>query len=276
MPTPDTVQLISPPDGSKDLARDVTMTWQNIDDVYYMFQISTDPAFGPGTDSVLIIFIGNVNPSEERKGLTPGKTYYWRIKAVNDEHEGAWSETWSFTIRPELTVPILVSPIGKYDQGKYVKLVWNKVGVADRYRAKYGTSPSLAGATEQLSTDTVLQIGPLNINTQYYWAVRSENAFGESAYSLIVFFKTGADGVGLEEPEYAVRVYPNPAREYLNMDAQGTRILSWKVLSVDGKKLLESLYTEGIPIPLHSLQAGVYLLEIETEQGVLRHRWIKD
>ena len=110
------------------------------------------------------------------QGLTPGKTYYWRVDAINPANpESPWKGTvWSFRVRPaEAWAP---SPA---DQGRYVdpndNLGWQK-GMNALYHSVY-----IGESFDQVSNaapgggipaiDPMFDPGPLKLATTYYWRV---------------------------------------------------------------------------------------------------------
>ena len=70
----------------------------------------------------------------------------------------------------------------------------------------------------------------------------------------------------------AVRIYPNPTREALHIVAPA-EVLELRVVDVLGKVVLHG---EGETLQVGGLAAGVYYLEIRTEIGVARKRFVKE
>jgi hypothetical protein len=67
--------------------------------------------------------------------LTPGRKYYWRVRAMNDQGVwGPWSKTWNFTARgPAHPLDITVD----YDQAKNAGILRWKANTAGRAPQKY-------------------------------------------------------------------------------------------------------------------------------------------
>lgn len=276
LPKPPQVELVSPADKSTGHGVNVTCEWKRLDDVYYWFQFHTDPGFGPGTDSTLILFIGNVNPTEILTNLQKGKTYYWRVKAVNDEKEGEWSATWSFTIQPVLVTPNPLFPVSLSNQGTYITLKWSKVNGALSYRYRFGLSSNLTGVTPISTTDTFAKIGPLQENKVYYWHVNALRGSEQTAYSAVVFFETG-EGVGLDGfSNGSDVVYPNPARQFITIQTGAASVWSYQVFSMDGKDFGIGKFMDGEPISISRLPAGIYWIRIETDADVKTFKFIKE
>jgi hypothetical protein len=74
----------------------------------------------------------------------------------------------------------------------------------------------------------------------------------------------------------ALNIYPNPANEFLNIEAlmPNLEIKSIIIVDLSGrvvKKELSSLYA---PIQLSDLSSGIYLINIHTNQGLIVHKFI--
>lgn len=280
MPRPPKAVLVKPANGSLDLPEDVTLEWELINDTfnaYYWLQYGTDPNFGPGTDSTLIIFIGNVNPTEKLEDLPLATTYYWRVKAVNDEKEGDWSDTWSFrTISPMLP-PTPISPVNVSDQPLTVTLRWSKVPRATSYRYKIRDLPNLAAISPVTTTDTFVTVTLTKANTFYYWAVGARNATEQSSYSNTVSFSTGDPSSLLPLSDNGnLSVYPNPVGNTLYLMTVEEPVLSWQIIAVDGRVCSngEGNFPEGLNV--EGWPSGVYVLKVQTIEGHRTTRWVKE
>jgi hypothetical protein len=117
-----------------------------------------------------------------------------------------------------VSAPVLVSPPnGAIDQPLTVELRWNGVVSAATYRLQVATD-TLFGSivyNDSTLTDTARQVGPLAVNTQYYWRVNAKNAGGTSAWSTRWGFRTTSqnavvDGRGLPLEFSLSQNYPNP------------------------------------------------------------------
>ncbi|MBD79294.1 MAG: hypothetical protein CL840_10265 [Crocinitomicaceae bacterium] len=70
------------------------------------------------------------------------------------------------------------------------------------------------------------------------------------------------------------KVYPNPAsNEVTVVNGSGSKFISIKILDLNGKEVARTeTVLEVNPIPLYDLQNGVYLIEIENENGLILDR----
>ncbi|MFA5805196.1 MAG: T9SS type A sorting domain-containing protein [Melioribacteraceae bacterium] len=91
------------------------------------------------------------------------------------------------------TTPLLLSPPnGAINQQLNDTLRWNAVQGADSYRVQVATNQNFSSTFEDDSTLTAAYrtIGPLSLNTTYYWRVSAKNVGGASDFSPAFSFKT--------------------------------------------------------------------------------------
>lgn len=81
--------------------------WSGVDDAdFYQIQVAEDENF-----STLVVSDSSEKETYELT-LTPEKTYYWRVRAINtDSKESEWSDQWTFsTVRISETEPDTTKP----------------------------------------------------------------------------------------------------------------------------------------------------------------------
>ena len=90
-------QLQDPLNGSTVPGTSANLFWTSIPSTWWEVQWSTNIAF-VGTSSISV-------PSTlwTPSGLSPGQTYYWRVRRVVPGGAGTWSTTWSFNTSPANT-----------------------------------------------------------------------------------------------------------------------------------------------------------------------------
>ena len=120
-------------------------------------------------------------------GAKDGVTYYYRVTAVNDSGESAYSNIVSGqnkAVTPKPAAPVV--KIGHSSTSGKPMLTWNAVSGATSYKVYRATSQN--GTYSLLGTVTATSY----INTgakdgvTYYYKVKAVNSAGESAYSNIV------------------------------------------------------------------------------------------
>ena len=63
-----------------------------------------------------------------------------------------------------------------------------------------------------------------------------------------------------------IRLYPNPTNGVLNIESEGMMTIS--VMNVLGQKILETTATDNTTVDLSSFESGIYMVRIETANGV--------
>jgi len=73
----------------------------------------------------------------------------------------------------------------------------------------------------------------------------------------------------------ALRVYPNPSTGVVNIDTDGSRVVSVEVLDMQGARVSAGLSRDGVSVDMSLLPAGTYLLHVVTEGGSAWSRVIR-
>ena len=154
---------------------------------YYRLEISTDPSFYStytSIDELPLHFMVS-------GGLETNRTYYWRIKSVNDIGESNWSDTWQFSTWDGYSypsAPSLISPDNNINIiSTNIVLEWERSWGAESYR--------LQVATDYNFNDYDIVYDESNIMTtkravslpytdhRYYWQVQAGNRISSSYWS---------------------------------------------------------------------------------------------
>jgi len=163
-----------------------TFSWQSMGPgLRYQLQISTDAGFANIFYDTNVAGTNTIGTSISVAGMTPGTTYYWRVRVITtgpQAYNSKWSATASFT--PELGVlsaggqvggPDLQSPAyGSDTVGQRPTFSWLAVPGADTYELEVSTNPffAMADAKGPLSHTTWTWEDDLEYGTTYYWRVR--------------------------------------------------------------------------------------------------------
>ena len=80
----------------------------------------------------------------------------------------------------------------------------------------------------------------------------------------------------LKDESSSMRVYPNPASDFVIIDAGDAIILRVDILDINGRIIQsEKLHQSQPTIPLKNLQKGFYLLRVRSDQGEKVFRILK-
>jgi hypothetical protein len=88
------------------------------------------------------------------------------------------------------------------------------------------------------------------------------------------------NGIGLKDPDHKIQmlVFPNPASSSLTIDAGNSNtILDLKVYDILGKEVFaqKNIRAAKSQLNINSLNSGVYLLEVQSEQGAYFTKFVK-
>jgi hypothetical protein len=98
-------------------------------------------------------------------------------------------------------------------------------------------------------------------------AFRHHNCTDEGDLLLDDILVTKAQGLGIEEKEIKMEVFPNPVSEKLNIKAEAV-ISNAKIYALDGKLVLDKKVNEkNFNLDVNSLPNGVYSVELESNSG---------
>ncbi|MFZ1282892.1 MAG: fibronectin type III domain-containing protein [Propionicimonas sp.] len=135
-------------------------------------------------------------------GLKPGTTYYLKVRVITPDggNLSSYSSAISAQTQPASPAPTpdafsLAAPKGlavSESVGTGLRIIWQAVSTAPRYRVQYATAATMAGASYLQSADTSLEIAGLSPGTTYYLKVRVISTAGAnlSAYSAAISVKT--------------------------------------------------------------------------------------
>jgi hypothetical protein len=224
------VVQISPADGTL-LATSTTATisWDPLDAAtlyeYFIF------SYCPTCPDNMTVFINSYTPLTciVIPGLTPGTTYYWKVRVACDYPQvSKWSDLWTFDTALS-SVPYLCSPIcGSSDIILTTNFSWDGVLGATGYELQVvaasadGTANFTGATTYTSDVNAFASIPGLEYATTYYWRVRAANDGVTSAWAVCLF-------TTMDEP---VVVEPTPPVEVITNEITPTWI--WVIIAIGG------------------------------------------
>jgi hypothetical protein len=124
---PDAPTLLSPENGATDIDTAITLLWEAVADADdYDIQVSTSNDFESYVENVT----GETGSSYDISGLDYSQTYYWRVRASNEDGDSDWSDIWSATTvtPPTYTISVSANPTeggtvsgdGAFEQGSRI------------------------------------------------------------------------------------------------------------------------------------------------------------
>lgn len=213
-----------------------------------------------------VICVGAVNFNDELASFSSqGPSMWTDVPEYNDYPYTAGSATEIGLIRPDICAP-----------GVQIKSL--DYNTTDGYTLMDGTSmatPLVAGAVALMLSKnhelTPAQISEILERTAVKLTEHKSNDFGTGRLDALAAVNA-VDYDGIEEKQGKAQVYPNPSTGDFTVACEGIQAIS--VFSVDGK-LLKTIEVNGSEYRIENLPKGVYVLKIDTENGVIMNKIVK-
>lgn len=262
------VALNSPLDGNT-VSTGFDFAWSAIDGATYTIEISTSSTFSSTAFSATTT---SNSYSSSNFSLTPGVTYYWRVKAAKDGYTSSTSSVEAFVIElPTLSAVTLSSPTGGVTVEDGFNFSWSAISGAT-YTLEISSLATFASVMYSVSSTTnSYSSASLDLadGTKYYWRVKASMSGYQSSTSSIESFSTPASAV-VTPPTSDL---PTEDEGYNEM--QGLRIENLWIYSINEANFPEQLgsdqrgmaaYKGNLYISERADGAG-YLLEFSGETG---------
>ncbi len=212
-----------------------------------------------------VICVGAVNFNDVLGDFSSEGPSTWSdVAQYNDYPYSSGSATNIGLIRPDVCAP-----------GVNIKSL--DFNTTNGYCLKSGTSmatPCVTGTIAlMLSKDhelTPAQIDEILERTAIPLSAHKSNDFGSGRIDALAAVNA-IGNVGIEENDDNFTVFPNPTNGIINVNANGLKNIV--VFNTLGQKVYETVKNQ---IDLSQLGAGLFLIRIETAQGVSMQRIIKD
>jgi len=259
----------------------------------------------PGCDddgSILIRFTGNYHFSKriDVSGYGFGGSYYLDTAATKYRIENlkpgkyivkVWDKT---CCHVDFVINIKCAPPSSgfattFISANSARLNWDKSDCADGYRVDYrqqGTSIwNQIGVKTNVGRKTINGLQP---STTYEWRVSTKcnetDMFKYIDHSATQTFTTTPLRIGEEQilNSTDIILYPNPAPHYLTVSFENVSTTSTlKVINTLGKTVIEKQLADEtnayeLQLDVSQLQNGFYILQMETDDGISRSRFIKN
>jgi gliding motility-associated-like protein len=188
-----------------------TANWEAVSEAHtYLIDVATDVNFTSYVVGYNNTDAGN-GTSLNITGLVPGKTYYYRLLAINE----CWTNEYSATISYS-TTPLPLAPTATAGTNMSTTAVtanWIAVSNATGYSLDIATDINfttfvLGYNNLNVGNVTTLNVSGLKTGTTYYYRVLASNVCGESTYSNTISFVTNGVSVVVVKAENDTEVEP--------------------------------------------------------------------
>lgn len=163
-----------------------------------------------------------------------------------------------------------------YHNSTMIELIWNNSATPDHWEVQYGRSGFYLGhGTIDRVDDSSHLVRNLEPNTSYDFYVRG--LCGDSAYTPWVFITATTDEripqSVLEVQDASISLYPNPANGRCVVDCGGVEVECLRLYTVDGRMIKEQT-VKNDKFELSLPNAGLYIVELQTRQGLVHKRLV--
>ena len=128
----------------------------------------------------------------------------------------------------------------------------------------YRDSLKIADTTQMIYTST---------SGKYQVQITDSNGCISDLSSPYIFTFTGINNASFL---HLAKIYPNPTTGILTIETPGIKDAQLSVMNITGQVQFQSVINEKADLNLHSLSSGIYLLRIQSKDGVLMERVVKE
>ncbi len=273
---PSIVSLLTPTNSSTDVSVRPEFDWKKSSLAEeYLVQIAEDDNF----DAIFIDSVLTQPDFTTSKNLQFDSTYYWRVKAINEAGESAWSETWSFTTIVEApnSSTLLFPENGSEVNTLLPEIIWSQTPRAHTYKFELTDTQTFAYSIIDSSvTDTTfLPSAKLENATKYYWRVKAFGDGGESEWSetftFFIPFSVSINPEDVPDKFSLSQNYPNPFNPstQINYTLANNTHVKLRVFNALGQQVAtlvderKSAGNYSITFDATSLSSGFYFYSIE-------------
>ncbi len=211
----------------------ITFTGDSLAQAYLTsFSTSKEGTYTPLPESATTVVV--------HENLTPGVTYWYKVRAINDDGVSNATEPVFGTIplptdpNPEPNAPPTPTGFTAVGGAKRIELSWNASALATAYDLEFATSPT--GVFTELDLNplarTTYSHTGLPDDTMRYYRIRAKNASGTSLYTTTINAKTNVGtttppgtlrGIGLLGDSNTNQAgYVSPANQWATLLARAT------------------------------------------------------
>ncbi len=212
---PAIVELHQPEDEAVSVSTEPELVWNAAAraDTYHL-QVSDEPDFSDPLVDEEELTDTYYQLDQELENET---TYYWQVRANNENGFGDWSEAWSFTTTVDAPEIVELEAPEEESTGIAVspELQWNESERAESYQLRIAEDSGFDSIVDDISDISGIStsVDELKYNSTYYWKVRAHNSGGESEWSDAWSFATE---FGLDTP---VLAHPEEGEEEISVPA---------------------------------------------------------
>ena len=145
----------------------------------------------------------------------------------------------------------------------------------ENYRRR--TQAQSAQRYQEGRNDVISALFPVGDNLERALASCTDENTRQGVDMILKSFKKVLEGEGVEEIETSLHIYPNPVNDKLYIETQTlTQTLNIEIYDIYGRcQQLSAVSCQSSVIDLSNLKSGIYFVKINTEEGNIVKRIIK-
>ena len=216
-------------------------------------------------------------------GLNTGAVYQIRAKSNCTSSNSDWTDkTYNLLSGGTVACPDVSGLSVTAVTNNSVSLAWNAATGANSYELKYRQSGSGNSEQRTSSATNSISITGLNNSSQNYFYVASNcNTSLSLGWAFIAARTTAVPVIGNSQSRVSnssINIYPNPAKDILNIETGNSENSSVQIISADGKlvKTISKLSSTNSQVNISDLSNGIYFIRIQSEGVVTNHKFVKE
>lgn len=152
----------------------------------------------------------------------------------------------------------------------------NWEGTFSNYDIEYGPDGFTQGTGTLISNVAGLSyiINGLTPNSTYKYYIRANCSGTFGAWANNTFSTTTLAVNGAAISNQSIQLFPNPTSSILNIQTE-EKIIDLKIIGITGRTTNVSNYANN-KIDVSGLSSGMYFVEIETEKGLFKEKFVKN
>jgi len=269
--TPNSPALLNPLNNARGLRTEQSLVWEKVQNaISYDIELSPTPQF-------YTVIVKNNNLFENQttiSNLSPGMTYYWRVRSNNDAGASSWSESYNFSTGVAPYAPMLSMPEnGASGITENSIINWDRVEDAKNYHVQVSLTSTFNDNLLDRITSTTFTNVTLPLNQMYFWRVRAQNDMGFGTWSAWRNFTTQSTTTSVEELTFNVldvKATPNPATDIssISYTVPQSGMVSLMILDMMGRQVstlvhgVQATGTYNVPFDASTLEQGVYVYHL--------------
>lgn len=252
-----------------------------------------------GVESALVLWglsAGNLDNTEEMTasgddyqimipGQNEGVSVYFKVQAFDEEDEMTESSIYQYTVLVDGNTAPIISNVSQTPEEPNqndevaVSAIITDDGGIDLAELQYGISPTQMNEIIDMSAsgnNFQAIIGEQEAGLTIYYKIMAKDDEGavtySSTYEYLVDFTEGVNEVG----QANWSIYPNPANDYITINASKTGWVALYIYHVSGKLVLvDETYELNQSLNISNLDSGVYIIRISDVQKSETYTFIK-